>query len=88
MLKPLKGHAILLENMSRENGGVTVDSGVWSPFLDYTVLRAPDGETEFGPGDRVVLRFSESGRKVSWRGIACRVVKREDIVAVEETDNG
>lgn len=84
MLRPLKDQTLLVENARPTAGGVIVDIGVWSPFLDYTVLRAPEGETEFGAGDRVIVKFTESGRKVSVEGLACRVVARDDILAVVE----
>ena len=85
MLRPPRDHALLVENPRRaKSGGVEIAAGLWSPFLDYTVLRAPEGETGYGVGDRVVVAFTESGRKVSVDGIPCRVVKNDEILAVVE----
>lgn len=82
-LKPVAGHVLLLDNPTVSmTGGVAVKKGIWSPFLDYVVLSA--GSADYGTGDRVVVKNTEVGRKVSLDGVVCRVAPEEDVIAVLE----
>lgn len=85
-VRPIKRFVLLFDDPEWSvDSGVSVHTSLTSRYLDYYVAGVgTDEHVEFGSGDRVVLSDPNAGRKVRLDGVACRVVRVSDIIAVVE----
>lgn len=82
-LRPIRGHAILVDRQFEPVGGIEVPETFWPDRLDFTVA-AVGPDAGFGVGDTVVLADPNAGRKVRIDGVPYRIVRESDIQGVLE----
>lgn len=83
-LRPIRRFVLLLDDLpERTEDGIVLVSGLGTVNMDYVVVRVGEKENvDFGPGDRVILKDPNVGRKVRVDGTVYRLVRVEDIIAV------
>lgn len=85
-LRPIRRFVLLLDDEQEVKvGDLIVKRDFGTDYLDYYVLSVGTNENcDFGSGDRVVLSDPNCGRKLRVDGVACRLVRVSDIIAVIE----
>jgi len=85
-VRPIKRFVLLLDDQPEQTvGGVIVRRTLGNAYLDYVVVAVGEREQAgFGPGDRVLVRYPNVGRKVRIDGVVYRVVRVSDVIAVME----
>ena len=84
-VRPIRRHVLLLDDQpEHDEGGVVVAAGIRRTNLDFYVVRIGTEEQDpgFGQGDRIVLADPDAGRRLMLDGVAYRVVRLTDIIAV------
>lgn len=84
-LRPIRRFVLLLDDRPEETvDGVIVKKELGCDHHDFIVARVGDLEAveDFGPGDRVIVKDPNCGRRVMVDGVLYRLVRVSDIIAV------
>ena len=86
-VRPIKRFVLLLDDQPEYvDGGVVVRKDFGCDHLDFLVVAVGEREeTEYGTGDRVVVRDPNVGRRVMLDGTVHRLVRASDIIAIVES---
>ena len=72
---------------TQTDGGVTVIRRRGSPYMDYLVVASAEN-LDYGPGDRVVVKDPNIGKRVRIDGTVYRLVREADIIGkLQETEH-
>ena len=86
-VRPIRRFVLLLDDQPETvEGGIIVRRKFGTYHHDFYVVRVGEKEqVDFGQGDRVLVEDPNAGRRVMLDGVAYRLVRVADIIAVLET---